>query len=398
LSDPKQAEGGTGAGARGAGKSAAASRPKRKLLTVIESLGRGGAERLIVTTHALLDRARYEPVVAALCPPYHLAQDLEAMGVRVHRLDTEGPRDMLSAIWRLRRVMRKERPDVVHTHLFGANLAGRLASPRRARVITSLHNPDYSYEDNGTRQFRVRKALDRWSGNRYNRLFIAVSEAVKADYELHTRFSPIRVLPNYLDLGAFRARLAQADRARQRLRLGVREDELLVLHVGRFHRQKAQDLLLEAFAEARIEDPRLRLCLVGEGPELPEARALAQQLNLEDAVMFTGALEDTSPMYAAADMFVFPSRWEAFGIALLEAMAAGLPVVATQTGGILELVSDGTGMLIPTEHVTPLASAIVHLARDPEERARLGAAAARRASDFDAAPSVRRLEALYDHA
>jgi glycosyltransferase involved in cell wall biosynthesis len=262
------------------GAAGARSQAPRKLLTVIESLGRGGAERLLVTTHAHLDRARFQPAVAALWPPYDLADELERLGVTVHRLDTRGPSDLLRACFRLRRVIRRERPDIVHTHLFAANVAGRLASPRRVRVISSLHNPDYSFEDNGSMRFGVRKALDRWSGNRRNRLFIAVSEAVKADYDLHTGFKPIRVLPNYLEVDALRARVAAVDRARERLRLGVREDQILILHVGRFHRQKAQDVLLKAFAEAHLEEAGLRLCLVGDGAELPAARALATELNL----------------------------------------------------------------------------------------------------------------------
>ena len=367
----------------------------RRLLTVIESLGRGGAERLLVTTHAALDRARFRPSVAALGPPYDLAPELEAMGVTVHRLDTAGPRDLARAVLRLRRVVRKERPELVHTHLFAANVAGRLASPGRARVITTLHNPDYGYEDNETLRFRVRKALDRWSGRR-NRLFIAVSEAVRADYQMHMGFEPIRVLPNYLDVTALRGRVDAVDRARERLRLGVQEDQLLALHVGRFHRQKGQDVLLDAFAAAHVEDPRLRLCLVGEGAELPAARARAEELGLGDAVFFAGAVADPAPLLAAADLFVFPSRWEAFGIALLEAMAAGLPVVASRTGGIVEIVSDATGLLVPPEHVTALTTAMLALARDPAERARLAAAAAQRARDFDAAPAVRRLEGLYE--
>ena len=229
----------------------------------------------------------------------------------MHRLDTSGPGDLIRAIVRLRRVVERERPDVVHTHLFAANVAGRCAARRDSRVVTSLHNPDYTFEDNGTLRFRVRKALDRWTGNRCNRLFIAVSEAVKADYELHLGFRPIRVLPNYLDIAALRRRCDAVDRSRERLRMGVRDDEVVVLHVGRFHRQKAQDLLLRAFAEARTEEPLLRLCLAGDGAELPEARALAGHLDLGDAAFFTGAVADPVPLYVAADLFAFPSRWEA---------------------------------------------------------------------------------------
>ena len=372
-------------------------RERRKLLTVIESLGRGGAERLLVTTHTRLDRGRFQPAVAALWPPYELADELEALDVPVHRLDTRGPRDLIRAVLRLRRVMRTVRPDLVHTHLFAANVAGRLAAPWSVPVVTSLHNPDYTYEDTGGVLFRIRRALDRWSGSRRNRLFIAVSEAVKADYELHTAFRPIRVLPNYLEVDMLSRRCAAVDRGRERLALGVRPDEVLVLHVGRFHKQKGQDVLLEAFAAARREEPRLRLCLVGEGAELPRARGRAEELALEDAVLFTGGVPDPAPLYAAADLFAFPSRWETFGIALLEAMAAGLPVIASRTGGIVEVVSDETGVLVPVEDVTPLAQALIELARDPERCAALASAASGRARDFDAEPSVRRLEGLYEH-
>ena len=368
---------------------------RRRVLTVVDSLRRGGAERLLVTTHAFLDRARFEPAVAALYPPYDLAGELRDLGVRVWTLDTSGPRDLLRAFSRTRRVVREFSPDLIHTHLFTSNVAGRLAAGRLP-VLTPLHNPDYGFEDTGTLLFRFRKLLDRSTGRRINRAFVAVSEAVRKDYELHMGFSPIEVIPNYLDVADFAARVAEVDRERERRVLGLAEEDLLVLHVGRFHRQKAQDVLLLAFKEAHREEPRLRLMLAGDGGELPKARVLAGELDLEDRVLFPGDVADPVRLYAAADIFAFPSRWEAFGIALLEAMAAGLPVVATSTGGIPEVVGVDGGQLVEPEQVTSLALALIGLARDQDLRRDRGTAARTRAREFDARSGVERLAAVYD--
>jgi glycosyltransferase involved in cell wall biosynthesis len=370
-----------------------ATKGKKRILTVVESLRRGGAERLIVTTHAFLDRSRYELGVAALFPPYDLAGELRGLGVKVWTLDTGGTRDLVLALLRMRRAVRAFRADIVHTHLFAANIAGRLAAGGRP-VITTLHNPDYGAEDNGSLRFKIRKLIDRKTGHRYNRAFVAVSESVREDYLLQMDFGPIHVVPNYADIGDITRRVEGLDRIQERVMLGLAPDDVAVLHVGRFHRQKAQDVLLEAFREASQEEPRLRLLFAGDGPELSKARVAAG--DLEDRVLFFGDVADPTRLYAAADVFAFPSRWEAFGIAMLEAMAAGLPVVATRTGGIVEVLGTEWPELVDPDHVTPLAQSLLRLARDPELRRELGAAAKTRAGDFDARPGVQRLATLYD--
>jgi glycosyltransferase involved in cell wall biosynthesis len=362
---------------------------------VVDSLRRGGAERLIVTTHAFLDRTRFELAVAALFPPYDLAGELRGLGVKVWPLDTRGTRDLARAVLRTRQAVRAFRPDIVHTHLFAANIAGRLAAAGRP-VITTLHNPDYGAEDNGSLRFRVRKLLDSRTGHRYNRAFVAVSDAVREDYVEQTGFAPIHVVPNYVDVGEITRRVAAVDRRHERVMLGIAPDEVVVLHVGRFHRQKAQDVLLHAFDEARREEPRLRLVLAGEGGEMSRMRVLAEDLDLEDRVLFMGDVADPLRLYAAADVFAFPSRWEAFGLAMLEAMAAGLPVVATRTGGIPDVLGTEWPDLVEPGDVTRLAVCLVRLARDGELRRDRGAAARVRAGDFDARPGVQRLTAVYD--
>jgi glycosyltransferase involved in cell wall biosynthesis len=366
------------------------------VLVVLESLGRGGAERLVVTSLSHLDPRRFSPQVAILQDRADLAPELEAQGIPVHRMGLSGPGDLWAAAVRLRRLIRDQDIEVVHSHLFLANVAARLAVGRSVPLITTLHNPDYTYEDSGTLRFRARKALDRltlaWARPRV----LAVSEEVRADYARHFGLEGVEVLHNYMDVAGFREELAGTDREASRRALGVERHESMILHVGRFHRQKAQDQLLEAFAAALNESPHLKLFLVGDGALLGAARAQAEELRLADSVVFLGSVADPVPLYGAADLFAFPSRFEAFGIALLEAMAAGLPSVVTRVGGITEVATDETSLFVGVDEPLALARALVRLAEDPDLRSRLGRGALERARTFDVHALLPRLEALYE--
>lgn len=374
---------------------------RRRVLNVIESLGPGGggAEQLLITTHRHLDRSRFEPAVATLFGPNVAAEDLRSLQIPVYELGLSGPRDLPRGVLRLRRLIRMENFGIVHTHLYYANVAGRLAAWGRAHVITTLHNPDYTYEDPGTLMFRGKKLVDRLTGKWINKALLAVSDEVRRDFERQLGFSGIRVLPNYIDVDAFQRRLDRLDRETVRTGLGLRQNDVAVLHVGRLHPQKGQDLLLDALVLARREIPNLVLFLVGffeeKGDLVQVLEAKARKAGLVNEVHFTGAVRDVTPYFRAADLFAFPSRYEAFGIALLEAMTAGLPIVASRTGGILEVASEETALLVPVGDVGALAEGLVCLATDPARRSRLSAATRDRAKAFDVRVRLRRLEDLY---
>src|SRR5712691_10561361 len=210
-------------------------RAKRRILSVIDSLGAGGggAERLLLTTCGHLDRGRFEPAVATLFGPNPGAADFRRLQVPVYELGLGGARDLPRGILRLRRLIRREGFVVVHTHLYYANVAGRLASWGRAGVISTLHNPDYTYEDPGTWRFRAKKLLDRLTGRWINRILLAVSEDVRRDFERHLGFSGIRVFPNYIDVETLQGRLEGLDRQALREELGLGPRAVVVLHVGR---------------------------------------------------------------------------------------------------------------------------------------------------------------------
>jgi glycosyltransferase involved in cell wall biosynthesis len=148
-------------------------------------------------------------------------------------------------------------------------------------------------------------------------------------------------------------------------------------------------------ALARREVSDLVLLLVGQGELEERLQERARAAGLADAVRFVGAVADVAPCYRIADLFVFPSRYEAFGLALLEAMAAGLPIVAARTGGIPELATEEAALLIPGGDVSELAKGLVSLASSPERRRYLGSAARNRARAFDVRHHLPRLEELY---
>jgi glycosyltransferase involved in cell wall biosynthesis len=170
-----------------------------------------------------------------------------------------------------------------------------------------------------------------------------------------------------------------------------------VLSVGRLHAQKGHATLIEAVAACRDRDVHVDLAVAGEGPLRGELVALARRLGIEDRVQLLGRCEDVRKLLRATDVFAFPSLYEAVGIALLEAMACGVAIVASRVGGIPEIVADGvSGLLVPPGEVVPLAEALIRLAHDPGHRIVLGQAARDRALAFDIQGQVQALEELYE--
>ena len=181
-----------------------------------------------------------------------------------------------------------------------------------------------------------------------------------------------------------------------RRELGVDDGALLVGTVARLRPAKALHLLLEAFARGRTEIPHARLVIAGDGPLRPELERQARELGITDATFFLGAREDVDTILRALDISVLCSEFEATSLFALEAMTYGSPLVCTAVGGLRELLTDGLdGVLVPPRDAAALGQAIVTLARDADQRARLVRAAARRAEAFSAETLVDRYDELY---
>jgi glycosyltransferase involved in cell wall biosynthesis len=311
---------------------------------------------------------------------------MRAMMVKVNDLDITGPLAFPRRVLALRKLIKALGIELIHTY----GHAGPVARLAAGDVPTVSTLPEFSRNGLGG---RIAAALERRTAPRAARLLVP-SEAMRSTF-VDGWGLQVEVVPNFLDVLWFRDRVQQVSRAQARTRLGVGPDEILLLHMGRGGKGKGLDVLLEAFQLARVEHPKLRLFLTGEGPELAEARTLAESLDLGDSIVFLGVVEDVVPLYACADLFLLPSTQDGWSMALLEAMAAGLPTVATRAGGIPELAGENSALLVETERPEALARAILKLSTDPRRRAELGAAAAARAKEMDVTVWGPRLEQLY---
>ncbi len=191
-----------------------------------------------------------------------------------------------------------------------------------------------------------------------------------------------------------RAQLAARDEVRREL--GVDDRTILVGTVANYHPKKDWPNLLHAAALLAERRLPIRFCAVGQGPLEAEVHALHTELGLGETVILTGYRPDAVRLMAGCDIFVLASRWEGLPVAVMEACALGLPIVATAVGGVRESFTDGVdARLVPSGDPVALADALESVACDPELRARLAAAAAARAADFDVVRAVRRLEEIY---
>jgi glycosyltransferase involved in cell wall biosynthesis len=358
-----------------------------RVAQVIWSLGLGGAEQVVIRLAASLDRRRFEPFVCCLDRPGPFAPQAEAAGLEVVALDKRGPLDARAA-WRLARLLRSRRVDVVHTHLWGANLWGRLAAlgARIPVIVTTEHNVD-------TWKRAHHLAIDRALAPVTTHL-VAVSQQVLEFYETRgVGRGRFRVVHNGVDTSAAPRR----GRGAAFLGLGLGTDDPVVGLVGRLVPAKAPEVFLRALALAAARVPGLRGLVVGDGPLRPQVEAEARRLGLGSRVAFAGVRQDVSDLLPGLDALVFSSLREGLSMAMLEAMAAGVPVVATDVGGTPELIVHGvTGLLVPPGRPDRLCDALVELLEDAAAGDAIRQAARRCADEhFSLAKMTAAHEALY---
>lgn len=360
-------------------------RSPHRILHLITELDVGGAQKALGRLLAHLNRERFAPQVACL---YNgdkaVAQEIRALGIAVTDLGMT-KKWRWDAFWRLYRLLRRERPKILHTWMFHANVPGRVMG-RLAGVPVII-----SSERTMGQEAAWRYRLNRFTHPLADRV-VCVSQQVAdfaADHVGIPRTNTV-VIPNGVDLRTFGQSLTVRE---ARLALGLPLDEPLIGTVTRLQPVKRLDVLLYAVAPL----PDVHAVIVGDGPQLARLETLSDELNLETRVRFIGHRRDVRPWLAALDVFVLPSAWEGMSNALLEAMATGLPVVATAVGGTPEVVVDGvTGLLVPPGDPDLLAQAIRQLLRDLDLRHTMGQAGrARVEKSFSIEETVRRTEELY---
>lgn len=346
---------------------------------VIGQLTVGGAEGQLLELVRGLDRSRFEPIVYSLSEqPGAMQERFEARGVRVERIGSIGPRRAR----RLAAACRRDRIDVMHSWLFIANsyawAARRLGV--RAPLVTSARNCKVQ----GVGHHLLNIAAFRGSAR-----IVANSEQVR-DYIVTTYRAPARrvdVIYNGVDTHRFSATAAS------------RDDGPIVVAAGRLVPQKNFALLVDAAARLQKEAPAARFRIAGGGPQREALRTQIRSAQLEDRIELLGERSDIDAVFREADVFWLTSAWEGLPNVVIEAMASGLPVVATDVGGARELfVSGREGFLVRPGNVDDLVYYGGALLRDVSLRRTMGQAARARAQQFTLERMVRGMQDVYDAA
>lgn len=343
------------------------------ILHLISELEIGGAEQQLATVLPHLHSRHDNVTVAFFYGDAPLRPELDRAGIRIVKLDSRSKWDPRAFV-RLVRLLREAKIDVLHTHLIQADFAGSIAARiAGVPIIVSTKHSTHYFAGHSSWLRKVDQVINR----RLTGL-IAVSEAVKSAYS--NAHSSIAVIPNGIELAKFSPATPLTK-------------SKIVCTVGRLSERKGQAVLLRAWTEIIRRHPDARLILVGEG-------SLRQQLEQsadKDTVRFLGARQDVPAILQTADVFVLPSLREGFGIAAVEAMATGLPVVATAVGGLTEIIRDKEqGLLVPPDDPGALAKAVSWLFDNPEQARQLAAAGHERAKDFSAVRTAEQLRSFYE--
>lgn len=360
-----------------------------KVLHAIKVQGIGGAEQHLLTLlPALRERgvdARFLSLDAGGdADRFHRALDAKGIPWRRVRCGFDASPQLAFDI---ARVMRAEHPDLLHTHMVHADIHGSIAAHAlRVPFVSTRHNDDRYLLG----PFRH---VDRLFMHGVEKI-VAISEAVRI---FHIRAGlpaeKLETIHYGLDaLPSAPSELTPAD-------AGVAHDVPLVLAIGRLIAQKDHATLLEAFARVHGRHPQARMAILGWGVLERETKAHMGALGLEEAVLLPGRVEPRAWL-ERADVFAHTSRWEGFGIVLLEAMLAGLPVVATRVSAVPEIVVDGeTGHLVEAGDADGVATALGQLIDDPDRRRAFGEAGLRRArGGFSVARMTERTIGVYESA
>jgi glycosyltransferase involved in cell wall biosynthesis len=356
-----------------------------KVLRVIARLNVGGpALHVAYLTAGLADRGYETTLVAGTLArgEESMAAVSESRGVRIETLPALhrniGPLRDAQAILRLARLIREERPTILHTHTAKAGAVGRIAallsgSARPPIVVHTFHGHVLRGYFNPLTSFGFR-TLERWLA-RVTTALVAVSPEVRDDLvKLHVaRASKFTIVRLGIELEE-RTDVASDVRAETRRQLGVGPDAFVVGWVGRMTAVKRTDDVVRALRGLVDRGVDVYLCLVGDGPDRDHLERYAHELGVVRRCLFVGYQQDVARFYSAMDALLLPSANEGTPVSVIEALAAQRPAVATRVGGTPDVIREGVdGFLVEVGDADALSERLAELAADPERRARMGA-------------------------
>lgn len=348
---------------------------KRKIniLHIIDQLPIGGAENLLLTLARNINKDRFNLIIGCLNKEGYIAERIKEEGSKVICLEVPRFRYSYKKVFHLIKILKSERIDIVHTHLYQADFWGRLISffVRVPIVCRTEHGNGNSFK-NKPLLYRMAEYLG------INRILDNISDAVIYVSETQKKdFVKIGRSTNrgFVIYNAIDERLFLTSKSKEYIRAcnGFSSSDILIGIIARLTAYKGHKFLFEAMEEVSRKCANVKLLVIGSGDEEHNLRELVCKLTLKKNVLFLGLRKDIPELMKAMDIFVQPSLLEQFGITIAEAMFSGLPVVATNTGGIPEVVKDGeTGILVPPRSSEALAEALLRLIQNTKLSKNMG--------------------------
>lgn len=351
-----------------------------KVMQIALSLMIGGTEKLVYDIVHHIDKDLVSPVVCCLDSLGHFGENLQKEGFSVHVLQRQPGLDW-RLIKRLARVIQKEQIDVIHAHQYTPYFYGLLASlftkitriTKRPRLIFTEHGRFYP------EQRKIKRILVNPMLSIFTDEIVTISESTKQSLITYENFPArrIQVIYNGVDFSRF---VQPIDTIAKKYALGLSPDSKVIGIVARLDPIKNHPMLLRAFRTVVDSLPETSLLIVGDGPELSSLQLLAKSLGIDDKTIFLGARSDIPELLQVFDIFALSSFSEGTSVTLLEAMGAGLPIVATKVGGNPEVVQDReTGYLVQSDKDQEMAERLIELVRDTKTRQKMGQAGQKRA-------------------
>ena len=338
--------------------------PKRpRIAYLIDSLQIGGTELNAVRLAEQLDRDRFDLLVGHIHAQGPLLERYHARGIRTEAFPFHGffTPSFWRESWRLARWLRRERIDLLHTHDIYSNVFG-VTTAKLAGTRSILASRRWWHNDLDPALVRLNAFSSRLAGQVVCNS-PTISAVACAEYEIDT--ARVHFIPNFLELETF----SKPDREQVlvlREALGIPADAIVLGVVARLAAIKNHELILKVLPLILSKHPNLFTVFVGNGPHRTSLEREARNLGLSGQVLFTGELPSRPNLHSLFDISLLTSRSEASPNSLLEAMAAGVPVIATRVGGIPDLIADKhTGLLIPSDDSDALAGALLHLLAHP---------------------------------
>lgn len=359
---------------------------KVKILSIITGLNTGGAEMMLYKTIKNIDRSKFEPVVVSLLPGGAVSEYIKKENIPVYSLDLNGAKSLIKSSMRLKKIIKKHKPMIIHSYMFHADMLARVIGKisKVPIIISSVRNENIG----GKNRERIMKLTDKLTDCV---TVVCQAAAIKLIDSKVIKKEKTQVIYNGIELEWFNENEAKEN-----------SDDIAgfnILSIGRLHKQKNFPLLIESIADLVTSYPSIKVFIAGEGEDSEKIEKVVKENDLDNHISLLGRRSDINELLNKSDLFVLPSFWEGMPNVVLEAMAASKPVVCTDVGGASEIIENGkTGYLIPSNDKNSMKKTIIKIIKMKKgDRVIMGNLGRKRVEEsFSIEETVKQTESLYE--